>query len=79
MPGTNEPIRLSPSPAYGPPSSSYYEETNTFGNYPSSTFLGPGGVVEGAGDETYDQWRQSNTTQPKEKKKRLSKLRDLFS
>ncbi|CAH0040739.1 unnamed protein product [Clonostachys rhizophaga] len=79
MPGTNEPIRLKPSPAYGPPSSSYYEETNNFGNYPSSTFLGPGGVVEGAGDETYDQWRQSNTTQPKEKKKRLSKLRDLFS
>ncbi|CAG9952205.1 unnamed protein product [Clonostachys rosea f. rosea IK726] len=79
MPGTNEPIRLSPSPAYGPPSSSYYEETKTFGNYPGSTFLGPGGVVEGAGDETYDQWRQSNTTQPKEKKKRLSKLRDLFS
>ncbi|CAG9984171.1 unnamed protein product [Clonostachys byssicola] len=76
MPSTTPPIRLKPSPAYGPPSPpSIY---NTL-NHRSPAFIGRDGVVLGAGDETYDQWRQSNTTQPKEKKTRLSKLRDLFS
>ncbi|VUC31464.1 unnamed protein product [Clonostachys rosea] len=78
MPNPNEPIRLKPSPAYRPPSPSY-EDTNSLSSYYNSTYLGAGGVVEGAGDQTYDQWQQSNTTQPKEKKKRLSKLRGLFS